>query len=239
MCVIKAYGGRGRAMSRIINILIAVIVIVVAYLTVRYAKEFYASSPPSVESVKELPHGLPATNFHAWREFTAPNQEFRVLLPIVPQHVADKILDPETKESRKFDTFVAATDQGAAFMISAITFPRKLEGDGAEDVLKGVINDMLARNKDNQLHAMNFANFRNYKAMDFSLSNGELLIAGKVFIRGNALYILSMINRGDLFDGKELDFFINSFSILKDSTKALPPSEMKGAAPQKNKGSKL
>jgi hypothetical protein len=46
------------------------------------------------------------------------------------------------------------------------------------------------------------------------MTNGEIIIAGKVFSRGDTIYVLSMINKSNAFKPQELEFFINSFDII-------------------------
>jgi hypothetical protein len=201
-------------MSRILSIAIAIGLLAFAFLTIRSFKTTH--QPPQTDSAKLALPANEASNFLEWREFAAPTGQFKVLLPALPQHATDKILDPKTQEPRKYDTFVSADDEGTAFMISTITFPRKLEEEDTDATLKSVVNDMLARNKDNKLKAMNFNKFRNHKALDFSLTNGELVVAGKVFAQGHTLYVLSMIDKAETFNPKELDFFVNSFDVTED-----------------------
>jgi hypothetical protein len=131
--------------------------------------------------------------------------------------VTDKITDPKTKAPRKYDTFVAGNEKGPAFMISAITNPSSDNEEPSDETLKQIVNEMLVRNKDNKLNKMELSRFREFKALDFSMTNGEIIIAGKVFSRGETLYVLSMINKSKAFNQQELEFFINSFDVVNNS----------------------
>jgi len=166
----------------------------------------------------EQPKGVP--EFQNWREFSSQAGHFKVMLPRVPQHVTDKITDPKTKEPRKYDTFVAGDENGPAYMISAITNTKGDNEEASEDTLKQIVNEMLARNKDNKLNKMELNRFREFKALDFSMTNGEIIIAGKVFSHGDTVYVLSMINKSKAYNPQELDFFINSFDVLNSGVTA-------------------
>lgn len=199
-------------MSKTLTLLAALLIVTAGYLLIR---QYHSESTKVGEQASNLPASAEATaNLHQWREFSSDTGRFKVLLPTLPQHVTDTFSDPKSQEPRKYETFVAAGDNGAAFMISAITFANNLEADSSEETLKSAVEDMLARNKDNKLNKMELGKFRNLKAIDFSLSNGDLLIVGKVFTHKNILYILSMINKHATFNAKELDFFINSFDFV-------------------------
>lgn len=206
-------------MSRTLTLLAALLIATAGFLLLRH----YRSDPSqgSVTGTNAVKAADKITNLHEWREFTSDTGRFKVLLPTLPQHVTDMFVDPKSREQRKYETFVAAGDNGAAFMISAITFPNNLDAENSEETLKSAVADMLARNKDNKLNKMESGKFRNQRAVDFSLSNGELLIVGKVFSHNNLLYILSMINKDASFNPKELDFFVNSFDFIDNGRNAV------------------
>lgn len=159
------------------------------------------------------------TNFEKWREFQSVRKTFKVLLPALPQHVADKIPDPATGEIRKYETFIAAGDNGAAFMINAITVPKKLEFNASDDAMKAAVTDIISRNKENKLHDLKSSKFHDYPAYDFFITSNDMTIAGKVFTQGNIIYVLSMIAQTALYNPGELEYFINSFQLLDTKTK--------------------
>ena len=204
-------------MSRTLKLLAALLIATAGFLLLRHYRSDPSKNGTEVNGQMATTNNV--TNLHEWREFSSDTGRFKVLLPTLPQHVTDMYADPKTREQRKYETFVAAGDNGAAFMISAITFPNNLDADNGEETLKSAVADMLARNKDNKLNKMEVGKFRNQKAIDFSLSNSDLKIVGKVFSHNNILYILSMINKDSTFNGKEFDFFINSFDFV-DNTRA-------------------
>ena len=141
------------------------------------------------------------------------------MLPALPQHVSDNIVDPKTKELRRYETFVAADDDGEAFMISVITFSHNVEQEVGGDSLKAVIDDMLSRKTTNKLQLMNPGTLNTFKTLDFSIINGDRIIAGKAFAKGNTVYLLSMIDNNDRFKTHDFGFFVNSFEIVDSKPK--------------------
>jgi hypothetical protein len=197
-------------MSRTLSILIAFIVLVVAFLTVRYFKEAY-DQPFNTDYAQQANS---QASFQDWKEFTSPSVKFKALFPSLPQHATEKIPDLETKELRKYDAFVSTDAQGNVFMISQMTFPKKLENGKMEEILKDEVNKILKRNKENKLKTMHYEKFHNFTALDFSMTNGDLLIAGKVLAHNNLAFVLSMMGKTDAFDRQKLDFFVNSFEVV-------------------------
>lgn len=201
-------------MSKTLSILIAIVVVTVSILLMYNLKNSYKLLPINDSQTEaETPLVDDTTKLRNWREFSSSTGHFKVLFPTIPQHATDVISDPKTKEPRKYDTFVAAENGGPAYMVSAITFPRNLEDDMLEETLHSVVEDMLARNKANKLNSKDFGKIGKYKALDFVITNGEMSIAGKVFAEGDTLYILSLVTKSENFNKKDLDFFVNSFTM--------------------------
>lgn len=202
-------------MSRLLTLLAALLVITAVFFMVRdrNRNEKNTTIEPVINTTPTQQPPLESANFHDWRVFNSDQGHFKVLLPTLPQHVSDTVIDQKSQEPRKYETYASASDNGAAFMINAITFAKQNDMSD-EEILKSAVNDMLARNKENKLVEMKMGHFLNSPALDFSLSNGELLIIGKVLTRDKTMYILSMINNKDNYDQKELEFFFNSFEIV-------------------------
>lgn len=206
-------------MSKLLTLLAAMLLLIAILLILRHDtsdKSHDVNLKPTSPSNSSEQTKTEDTNFHQWYEFTNETSNFKVLLPSLPQHVSDTIEDPKTKELRKFDTFALAGNDGASFIINAITFDPKHEVKADEESFKGAVDDMIARNKENKINHLQMGSFRDTPALDFSLNNDTMLIEGKVFAHGNKLYILSMINSKDIFNKKELEFFINSFDFIDD-----------------------
>jgi hypothetical protein len=203
-------------MSRLLTLLAALLVITAAFFMVRDRNRTVKSPTiePTINTTSAPQASAEPNNFHDWRVFTSDQGHFKVLLPTLPQHVSDVVVDQKSQEPRKYETYASASDNGAAFMVNAITFTNQ-NGVSDEEALKSAVTDMLARNKENKLVEMKMGSFLNSPALDFSLSNGDLLIIGKVLARDKTMYILSMINNKDNYNQKELDFFLNSFEIVK------------------------
>lgn len=155
------------------------------------------------------------SEFQNWHEFTAPSGDFKVLLPALPQHAAETLNDPKTKESRQYDMYVSEKANGSIFMISMIRLlgevPEKLD----ENMLPTVINDMMAASPKSKLKAMQMGRFKDYPAIEFSFENEQVSVDGKAFIAGSTLFLLTSVAKQNDRQPQEFNFFTNSFQLLK------------------------
>lgn len=206
-------------MSKTMTLFVALFVVIAAFLMLRYFKSDFGITP-STKGKPEAIANQDFLDFHEWREFSFKPEHFKVLLPGTPQHVSENIKDPKTKKLRKYETYATASNNGVAFMVNAISFAIPEEVEINDETLKSVVNEILARNRENKLNEMKSSTFKGAPALDFSYNNENLLIEGKVFAHENTIYILSMIDKKVAFMKKELDFFINSFDFVDDKPKA-------------------
>lgn len=219
-------------MSRMLTILIAILVLLGSFLVIRYAKDSYKTLP--LDEKKSL---NPPPNFQEWKEFNQTDGTFVAMFPVLPQHVTDKIPDPITNEPRKYDMYAAVSDQGTGFIISTITFPEKVK-ENIESILRSSVNDMLTRNKENKLKMTKLGKFFGSDSLDFSLENNEITVAGKVILKDNMLYVLSMADKTDEFNLEKLNFFINSFHIRDENNKHRKQQKLPAQKPAASKSTK-
>lgn len=212
-------------MTRVLSILILLAALFGGILIVRYIQDSY-NMPYLAEvqnqTVDESSILSDQANYETWREFAHPSGKFKVLFPVLPQHVNDKIIDPATKEPHNYSIYVASKGDGTTFMISAISFPNQADKKTSENLLKNIVNEMLARNKNNQLKMLQPGTFRNFNTMDFSIENNDITLGGKAFVHNETLYVLAMLAKQGAFNKKEFDFFINSFDLDTNSENSKP-----------------
>lgn len=152
-------------------------------------------------------------NYHDWHVFEAPSGNFSVMVPTLPQHATEKLVDPESKESRKYDMYVSERPDGSVFMINTITFPEGNVTKIDDQIAQSVVSDMLASNPQNKLNSMQLVDYNNTKALDFSIKNDQYYIDGKVFLIDQTLYVLAFLAKHDSYNPKEFDFFAKSFKL--------------------------
>lgn len=209
-------------MSKTTTLIVAVIVIFAGLIGFRYLKDSYKILPIS----QKQPTNIAEFNFQTWHEFAAPSGKFKVLFPSLPQHATENVDDPQSNEKKKYEMYVSQKDDGTIFMITLVSFKEPIDHGG--DLLKEMMNDMIASNPNNKLLGMEEGEYKGNPALDFSLSSGELTIDAKSFITDNTLYVLSRILKPTNYTRDEFLFFVNSFELNaegKSNTTVRPNSE--------------
>ena len=203
-------------MSKISAILVTLAIIFICILGFRMMKDSYKILPIN----EKQPTNLTAFDFQNWHEFSAPSGTFKVLLPSLPQRATENVDDPKTQEKRKYDMYVAEQDNGTIFMISLISFPDLVSREEEYEILKQIMNDMIASNQSNKLNTMEEGEYKGHPSIDFSIENGELTIDAKSFIVNEILYVLTRIVKSKNYTRDEFLFFINSFELIPGNTPA-------------------
>lgn len=153
--------------------------------------------------------------FQNWHEFAAPDNKFKVLLPVLPQHATENVNDPLSKGKRKYDMYVSEEDDGTVFMISSISHPEAKNATDKEMLLKQLMADMSNSNPKNKLLNSKTGVYQGYQSLDFSISNDEVHIDARAFVVDNSLIVLSSISKLQNYNPQEFAFFANSFELIK------------------------
>jgi len=210
-------------MSKFTTVVVIVIVFLIGFLMIRYSTDNMkpSNSGNMKTSNKEITSTMPVVkqslmpNFEGWREFSPASGKFKVMFPSIPQNTSDSILDKRLNQLLEYNTFIATEENGPVVVVTTITYPKEIEGKHVEETLRGLVDDMLVRNKKNTLEYANLETLSSHPSLDFSLMSGELSIVGKIIVHKNMVYILTMANELTMFNSDELNFFLNSF-ILND-----------------------
>lgn len=201
--------------NRFLWLLIVFAVLFGIYLTVSRSKHLDSLVPLATTPGQEEVSNLAIQGFEGWREFVSPKNDFKVLLPTLPHHATEQLNDGKTKLPKKYDTFVTEKKDGTAFIITRVELPEEIHAAEREQILRDVVNDLLAHNQDNKLKMMQMGAFHDQMSVDFSLQNQEVGVVGKAFLEGRMLYVLTMLSKLDNLNESQFNFFVNSFQLTK------------------------
>lgn len=208
-------------MVKTLLIILVVVVAGASYFVISSTKEMYkvlpvdAQAPEVTTEAPVAKSHKPVTNFVSWHEYSSPNGDFRVMFPALPQQTSQKIIDQKTQEPRFYEMYVSEKDDGTIFMITAITFPSNRDPKTTEKMLTKAMNDMIESDPKNHLKKNQVTDYKNMKALDFSIENDKVSIDGKAFMIGDTLYVLTSLGNNQSYNDKEFNFFANSFDYLK------------------------
>ena len=204
-------------MSKTLLLAIAAAVAIVGFLTYRAFEDPTLITPNfnqlETGSSTAANPALAEPNFQLWHEFKSPAEQFKVLLPTLPQHATDKIVDPKTKEPLQYDMFVSEEENGTLYMISIITMMEGTETTIDENLLTTVMNDMLASTPEGKLKKMKMGKHKDHSSIDFSIENGQVIIDGKAFLVDQTLFALTSVAKKEAYQKQKFDFFVNSFQL--------------------------
>lgn len=214
-------------MSKILSVLIVAVIIVVGFFSLRH---LMTSPTPIQEHENPQIHAM-AKNvakekkselvwksdyFNSWIKYTSSSGKFQVKFPTFPLVTSKSVFDANANENIKYDTYVAQDKDGSIFMISEITYSKRIPDDQFEDISKQLISDMIVRNKNNKIEYLDVDRTKSDIAVYFSLTHQDLedlSISGKVLGDNDTIYILSMADKDQDFDRWALDYFVDSFNF--------------------------
>lgn len=196
-------------MTRWISLAILIIAVILGTILMYV---FKSHQEPSLNSTSNVEPILPAT-IEKWHEFTAPEGQFKVLMPSLPHHAKESNQEFKSNEMRLHELYVANKDDGTLFTVYLITFPERKKAELNSGFLLKFIKEMLSSNQDNKIQNIEPVTFNKSNAVDFSVENNQAMVDGKAFIKDNTVYVLSTTAKIDNRNKKEFEFFINSFEL--------------------------
>lgn len=194
-------------MKNFVITVFCLMMIVVIYLA-SDMKNAYKILPGNISGKLEIPA------FVDWREFTSTTGLFSVSLPAPPQSATEHVAIPKSDKKRYYEMYVAEKLNGAAFMISLITYPPDYDLSQPPLLFREIVDELLLGNPNNRLDSFNLEAFLDKEGAAFHIHNPELIIIGREFLVGSTLYLLTYVVRTADFDQKDYDHFINSFVLL-------------------------
>ncbi len=202
-------------MPRFSTVVIVVIAILLGFLMIRHSMDSIErpDSDKDVKAAVSVAEQPLVPSFEDWREFSPPSGAFKVMFPSIPQNTSDSILDRRLGVFLEYNTFIAPEENGPIIVVTTIAYPKNIEEKQVEETLRGLVDDMLIRNKKNKLEYANLEMSSPHPSLDFSLISDQLLMIGKVILDKNMAYILTMANERAVFNSDELKFFLNSFTL--------------------------
>lgn len=176
---------------------------------------YFSTNMRPDSALKPVSETLVPPNIETWHEFSAPEGQFKVLLPTLPHHAQEAYKEIKTNEMRQYDLYISSKEDGTLYTVYLISFPEDKTISSQEEFLKSFINEMLAVNPKNKIKSMEPTIYQDGKAIDFAVENEDVTIDGKAFMNGKTLYVLSSTTKNDNRNQKEFAFFINSFQLGK------------------------
>lgn len=169
------------------------------------------SSPTSMRLLSKKQE-TPA--FTDWKEFTDPDQRFKVLLPFTPHYTKQAVEIPKSDHKRRYEMFISEQMNGINYMIGIMTYPEKFDTSDREELLKEIVHELMASKPGNQMKEMKPATFHQHEALQFHFINGSFDVQGVAFVTNKSVYMLSYIAELRNMNEAEYNKFMDSFELL-------------------------
>lgn len=150
-----------------------------------------------------------------WVDFIPNSGRFKVLLPGTPQYAKDEIDIPETNYKRHYEIYASEEHDGTVYMINVINYPKEFDTSNVEKMLETVVHEFKGSRADNKLGHMKKNDKDTPPNADFKIENNEFVIAGRAYLDGRTIVVLSCIAPIKMFNEKEFERYVNSFVLLK------------------------
>jgi hypothetical protein len=199
--------------KRTIALIIVFVILALLLLFLKNSRKGFSTSLTEKESEKL--GDLTVLDVQNWHEFTSENPPFKVMLPTLPQHAADTKHNEKDNENRKYDMFVSQKSNGAVFAITAIQFDTKKNLGENRTLSNEILQQLVAAKPDNVLIKKTDVEWNGMKAIDFQIKQNDVLLAGRIFVQGNRLYVLTITTEKANYNPREFEFFTNSFDLIE------------------------
>lgn len=196
-------------MARAIFIILIALLLIGLFMMFR--REEKAVPAPTATEQKVTTTG----SYGEWILYSEKDGKFRIYFPTLPQYATQNIVDPKTQQMRKYEMYIAETNDGSSFMVNKITFPENTDLSDKQKIYRDFVRELSASNANNQVKNSNPTTFHNHDAFDFEMNlNGEAKMDSKLFLVGPTLYVLSKLSPTQQGSPDDFSFFINSFELL-------------------------
>ncbi|GAB4227198.1 MAG: hypothetical protein Tsb0021_03830 [Chlamydiales bacterium] len=170
----------------------------------------------SVAIPADLKPELPSQPYEGWREYESRIGGFSAKFPGLPQNAKNTITERRSNQVLVYDMYIAEQWDGTVYMVTVVTYPFEIQQK--EEVLSNFLSDVLTSNPQNELVLAVKEQFRGQEALKFKVKTNQAYIDALAFIRKDKLYYLSEISANLEEEGKDFQYFIDSFQLLENKS---------------------
>lgn len=152
-------------------------------------------------------------SIEGWMDYTASDGSFRVLLPQEPQASSDILPVPSQNRNLEYHELTSHQTQKVYYSVTYIQLPSRWRMAGASRLLNGALDLIIEHVPGAQLIAKNMTKHRNFRALDFHLSQGEEEVQGRLILVGTTLYRLTVVYPPSLAHQLQKSEFLDSFEV--------------------------
>lgn len=178
---------------------------IVLFLFVCYLIVF-ATATPAERKVLEAPPP-------EWVNISEPKLGFKGHFPSEPKRIIDTIALPGKEGNATYYLFLSTLPDDTTFMVKVVDYPDSFSKEKPIQILQSSIDQMLAKDKENQLLSKKEITFRGENAIEFSIQNELSKLVAITFLKQDKQYLLVYLARPDRFDETSFRSFVSDFTF--------------------------
>jgi uncharacterized RDD family membrane protein YckC len=148
-----------------------------------------------------------------WIDYTSCDGGFRVLLPKSPE-VEDKTLQvPSQNRTLDYQELTSHQTQKVYYSVTYMDLPKRWKMAGTTRLLQGALDLILEHTPGSTLLYKNLTKHKNFRALDYHMSQGQEEIQGRLILVGMTLYQLTVVYPPSLAHQLQKTEFLESFDV--------------------------
>jgi uncharacterized RDD family membrane protein YckC len=148
-----------------------------------------------------------------WIDYTSCEGGFRVLLPEVPEEASKVLPVPSHNKTLNYQEITSHQTQKVYYSISYMNFPKKWKLAGAQRLLQGALDLIVEHIPGTQILFKSMTKHKNFRALDFHLTQGSEEVQGRLILVGTTLYRLTVVYPPELANQLQQNEFLDSFEV--------------------------
>ncbi len=148
-----------------------------------------------------------------WTEYTSTEGRFSVHFPDEPELETGILPVPSQKKNLNYSEFKSYQTKKVYYSVSFIELPKKWKMAGAARLLQGALKLIVEHTPDAHLLGQQMTRHKNFRALDFHLTQGDEEVQGRLVLVGTTLFRLTAVYPPALVHQLQHQEFINSFEV--------------------------
>jgi hypothetical protein len=191
-------------LTRALAILSVIVIILIFYITIRYAKESYEVIPIPINQMIAKDE---------WPMFYADRDRFEISFPGRPTFTSERIEGATEKEKHQYNIYEVTRSDQSIFLVTAIAYFNEKAIVDPNLVLDNIVKEMVATDKSNQLISSEKLQLAGDPAVDFFIEGDKLRAAYRALIKDSTIYVIGYITTPAAFNEVEYFYFRDSFKL--------------------------
>jgi hypothetical protein len=159
--------------------------------------------------------GARAATDENWDTFSPVGGAFKVLMPTTPTTDSKELPSPFGKA--KITTHTAASEDGRAFMIAALTMPVDISALGSSGEMLDSFVGGMAQGFKGKVVSQKTIKLGDYAGKEFEATalEGKSTFRGRAYVVKDKIFVVGVLAAKDSAEGDSVEKFLDSFELVQ------------------------